>query len=65
MVNIRDLNRNAFMLKGALSECGYDWWWHSFIGIIVAGKCKELINLFIRLFFRNKARCLNGINHQL
>ena len=32
MVNISDLNRNAFMLKGALAECGYDWWWHSFTG---------------------------------
>ena len=20
------------MLKGALSKCGYDWWWHSFTG---------------------------------
>ena len=32
MVNIPDLNRNVFMLKGALAECGYDWWWHSFTG---------------------------------
>ena len=32
MVNISDLNRNAFMLKGALAACGYDWWWHSFTG---------------------------------
>ena len=32
MVNISDLNRNIFMLKGVLAECGYDWWWHSFTG---------------------------------
>ena len=25
MVNIGDLNRNAFMLKGALEECGTDF----------------------------------------
>ncbi len=30
MVNKSDLSRNAFMLKGDLSKCGYDWWWHSF-----------------------------------
>ena len=32
MVNISDLNRNIFMLKGVLAECGYDWWRHSFTG---------------------------------
>lgn len=32
MVNISDPKRDAFMLKGALAECGYDWWWHSFTG---------------------------------
>lgn len=32
MVNISDKNRDAFMLKGDLAECGYDWWWHSFTG---------------------------------
>lgn len=30
MVNVSDVRRDAFMLKGALAECGYDWWWHSF-----------------------------------
>lgn len=30
MVNISDTSRDAFMLKGGLAECGYDWWWHSF-----------------------------------
>lgn len=23
-------DRNAFMLKGPLARCGYDWWWQSF-----------------------------------
>ncbi len=25
--------RNAFMLKGVLKNRGYDWWWHSLIGV--------------------------------
>ncbi len=29
-MNRSDLKRNSFMLKGALSKRGYDWWWHSF-----------------------------------
>ncbi len=28
--NKHDIARNAFMLHGPLSRCGYDWWWHSF-----------------------------------
>ena len=53
MVNIRDLNRNAFMLKGALSECGYDWWWHSFTGRhSVTGEEKAF---FIEFFTCNPA----------
>ena len=32
MVNRSDISRDAFMLTGALAECGYDWWWHSFTG---------------------------------
>jgi len=30
MFNHHDISRNAFMLKGPLAKCGYDWWWHSF-----------------------------------
>ena len=53
MVNISDLNRNAFMLKGALSECGYDWWWHSFTGRhSVTGEEKAF---FIEFFTCNPA----------
>lgn len=25
--------KNQFMLKGKLAKKGYDWWWHSFVGI--------------------------------
>jgi hypothetical protein len=32
MFNKSDLSRDAFMLKGDLADCGYDWWWHSFTG---------------------------------
>jgi len=32
MFNKSDISRDAFMLKGQLAECGYDWWWHSFTG---------------------------------
>lgn len=32
MSNVSDLSRDAFMLKGPLAECGYDWWWHNFTG---------------------------------
>ena len=28
--NHSDIQRNGFMLKGALASEGYDWWWHSF-----------------------------------
>ena len=30
MFNHHDISRNAFMLRGPLARCGYDWWWHSF-----------------------------------
>ena len=28
--NRHDIRRNAFMLRGPLARCGYDWWWHNF-----------------------------------
>jgi len=31
-LNKSDLKRDLFMLKGALSKKGYDWWWHNFTG---------------------------------
>ena len=30
MFNHHDITRDACMLRGPLSRCGYDWWWHSF-----------------------------------
>ena len=33
MGNRSDISRNQFMLKGALSKKGYDWWWHNFTGV--------------------------------
>ncbi len=30
MVNVSDYDRDAPMLVGKFSKCGYDWWWHSF-----------------------------------
>ncbi len=30
MFNKQDKSRNTCQLFGAQSECGYDWWWHSF-----------------------------------
>jgi len=26
-------DRNAYMLKGASTKRGYDWWWHSLVGV--------------------------------
>ncbi|MGH4139037.1 tocopherol cyclase family protein [Clostridium sp.] len=31
-MNKSDLDSDRFMLKGALSKKGYDWWWHNFTG---------------------------------
>ena len=53
MVNRSDVKRNAFMLKGDLARCGYDWWWHSFTGRhIVTGEEKSF---FIEFFTCNPA----------
>lgn len=53
MVNRSDVKRDAFMLKGDLARCGYDWWWHSFTGRhIVTGEEKSF---FIEFFTCNPA----------
>ena len=53
MVNISDKKRDAFMLKGGLAECGYDWWWHSFTGHnSITGREK---GFFIEFFTCNPA----------
>ena len=30
MFNKHEIARNACQLYGGQSNCGYDWWWHSF-----------------------------------
>lgn len=47
------MTRNAFMLKGRLSKNGYDWWWHSFIGI--SRKTKKMRPFFIEYYVINPA----------
>jgi tocopherol cyclase len=52
-----ELSRNAYMLKGKLAYRGYDWWWHSLIG--VSKKTGEQQAFFIEYFVINPA--LGGI----
>jgi hypothetical protein len=47
-------NRNAYMLKGVLAKRGYDWWWHSLIGI--DRETGERQPFFIEYFVVNPAR---------
>ena len=47
-------NRNAYMLKGVLAKRGYDWWWHSLIG--VDRKTGERQPFFIEYFIVNPKR---------
>lgn len=51
--NIPDINRNCFMLKGALAQEGYDWWWHSFTGH--HAETGEEKSFFIEFFTVNPA----------
>jgi len=30
IINVHDIKRDGFMLRGPLAHHGYDWWWHSF-----------------------------------
>ncbi|MBR3645254.1 MAG: hypothetical protein IKN54_02455 [Lachnospiraceae bacterium] len=53
MFNVRDLNRNAFMLEGSLAFRGYDWWWHSFTA--VNATTGEKRQFFIEYFTCNPA----------
>ena len=46
-------NRNAYMLKGRLAKRGYDWWWHSLVGINRATGEKQ--PFFIEYFVINPA----------
>ncbi|MCK5233382.1 MAG: hypothetical protein KAJ91_01055 [Candidatus Aenigmarchaeota archaeon] len=47
------MTRNAFMLKGNLSKNGYDWWWHSLVGI--NSKTKKSRPFFIEYYVINPA----------
>ena len=51
--NTSDLSRNGWMLKDALAETGYDWWWHSFTGY--HEKTGEEKAFFIEFFTVNPA----------
>lgn len=51
MFNKSDVTRDAFMLKGGLAECGYDWWWHSFTGYDAETGAEK--GFFIELFTCN------------
>ena len=56
-MNRSDLNRNMYMLQGALARKGYDWWWHSFTGTNrVTG---ERRTFFIEYFIINPALAKN------
>lgn len=46
-------DRNGYMLKGALSRRGYDWWWHSLVG--VSEKTGEKRPFFIEYYVINPA----------
>ena len=53
MFNHHDITRDACMLRGPLSRCGYDWWWHSFTAQdALTGEDKPF---FIEFFLCNPA----------
>lgn len=45
--------RNAYMLGGALGNHGYDWWWHSLVG--VHAETRERRPFFIEYYVVNPA----------
>ncbi len=47
------MNRNGFMLTGKLAFTGYDWWWHSLVGI--SKHSGNLQPFFIEYFVVNPA----------
>lgn len=46
-------DRNGYMLRGALARRGYDWWWHSMVGI--SRRTGEKRPFFIEYFVINPA----------
>lgn len=49
----KDPARNGYMLRGALSRKGYDWWWHNFTG--KSSRTGEEKTFFIEYFVCNPA----------
>jgi hypothetical protein len=52
-MNVSDISRDLFMLHGALSKKGYDWWWHSFTGVNRATGAEKAF--FVEYFVVNPA----------
>lgn len=52
-MNKSDITRNCYMLNGALSKKGYDWWWHSLTAY--NKKTGEAKAFFIEYFVCNPA----------
>jgi tocopherol cyclase len=52
-LNKGNLSRDFFMLKGALSKFGYDWWWHNFTGY--NRETGEAKTFFVEYFVCNPA----------
>lgn len=52
-MNLSDLNRNSYMLRGSLSKRGYMRWWHSFSGTNV--NSGETRTFFVEFFIVNPA----------
>lgn len=52
-MNLSDLNRNAYMLRGSMARRGYMRWWHSFIGI--CADTGESRTFFVEYFVINPA----------
>ena len=50
-MNLSDLKRNSYMLRGSLAKKGYMRWWHSFSG--VHGETGETRTFFVEFFVIN------------
>lgn len=50
-MNLSDLTRNAYMLRGSLARRGYCKWWHSFTG--VQQSTGETRTFFVEFYFVN------------
>ena len=49
-MNISDLKRNAYMLRGSDAKRGYMRWWHSFQGVCRIIKVVEGLPNLLRVF---------------